>query len=254
MRRILLGLAIPVFATWAVGCTSCPHRARFDGLRAETAVGPCGVQRDNVVAVVVGPETVFDFARVHSLTQKLNEAGYARVYRAGPLHMAWLEREVKRTHAENPDAQFVLIGYALGGRTAHALASVLTRDGVPVDSLVLLDPFALDHSYALPESVNVTVVRSHGWTQGKLLHATEWNAPGVGHIDLPNHPDAVGTVLGVLSTVAARRPVRAEPEEFGPRPVHLGAEWDFVLGPAVQPTAHASTDPTPEPTARIVKK
>jgi pimeloyl-ACP methyl ester carboxylesterase len=256
MARTILWLVIPSLVSFAVGCTSCPHRARYDALKTEACPGLCGAQRDGVVAIVVGPETVFDFARVGSLTQRLNEAGFARVYRGGPLHMAWLEREVKRTHAEEPDTQFVIVGYALGGRTAHALAANLGNAGVPVDSLVLLDPFALDHSYSVPDSVHVTVVRSNGWSQGRLANAVEMAAPGVGHIDLPNNPETVGTVVGVLATVASRVPVNGAPDDFGPRPAHLGTEWDFVLGPSAVPAPLGPPQPrpTPERTASVTGK
>lgn len=254
MTRFFVWLTIPVGASLAVGCTSCPHRAHYDALKSDASPGLCGSQRTGVVAIVVGPETVFDFARVGSLTQRMNEAGFARVYRGGTLHMTWLQREAKRTHAEEPDTQFVIVGYALGSRTAHALAANLSKSGVPVASLILLDPFSLDHSYDVPESVDVTVVRSNGWEQGRMTHGADLAFPGVGHIDLPNNPDVVGTVIGVLATVAGRIPVIHEGNDFGPRPAHVGMEWDFVLGPSSVPVHTPAPVPKPDRTASAVEK
>lgn len=230
MLRQTAGLALTIALLASLGCTTCRHRAAFDALSTDTDELCTYGQRNHVVAVLVGPETVFDLGGVGTFSKSLNEAGFARIYRGGILHANWLSREVQRTYEDDPEARFVVIGYDLGCRTARNLAVDLANSGVPVDAVVLLDPLAVDSNRALPAKAEVTVVRSHGWTGNPVPDAFESIVPGVGHYDLLASPETLGTVVTALSTVAQRVAVTSIAESPN-RPAHLGPEWDFVLGP-----------------------
>jgi hypothetical protein len=251
MLRQTAGLALTFALLASLGCTTCPHRAAFDALATEADQSCTYGQRNRVIAVLVGPESVFDLGGVGTFSKSLNEAGFARIYRGGILHANWLSREAQRTHEDDPETRFVVIGYDLGCRTARNLAVDLTHSGVPVDAVVLLDPLAVDSNRPLPANVELTVVRSHGWTGNPVPDAFESIVPGVGHYDLLASPETLGTVVAALSTVAQRVAVPSEVLAAN-RPAHLGPEWDFVLGPytiATVSTRESSTvtpaDPKP---------
>lgn len=249
MLRQTAGLALTFALLASLGCTTCPHRAAFDALATDADQSCTYGQRNHVVAVVIGPETVFDLGGVGTFSKSLNEAGFARIYRGGILHANWLNREVQRTYEDDPETRFVVIGYDLGCRTARHLAVDLANSGVPVDAVVLLDPLAVDSNRALPVNVEVTVVRSHGWTGNPVPDAVESIVPGVGHYDLLASSETLGTVVAALSTVAQRVAVTSVAVTAN-RPAHLGPEWDFVLGPytigsvsAIEPTTITPTEP-----------
>jgi hypothetical protein len=250
MLRQTAGLALSFAILASLGCTTCRHRAAFDALSTEADELCTYGQRNHVVAVLVGPETVFDLGGVGTFSKSLNEAGFARIYRGGILHTNWLSREVQRTYEDDPETRFVVIGYDLGCRAARNLAVDLSNSGVPVDAVVLLDPLAVDSNRALPTNTEVTVVRSHGWTGNPVPDALESIVPGVGHYDLLASPETLGTVVTAMSTVAQRVAVTSSVTSLN-RPVHLGPEWDFVLGPITIATVTAFEPPTaPNPTLK----
>lgn len=248
MSRIILAIFSLFALSSLIGCTTCSHRAVYDSLAIDCPHSACGAQRSQVVAVVFGTESMIDVANVRSLTRKMNESGFARVYHGGILHEAWIKNELITIHKDDPETRFVIIGYDLGTRAARQLTAALSNINIHVDSLVLLDPIMLETATPLPEHCELTVVRSHGWKSGVVTNAVEMQIPGVGHIDLPNHADTLGYVLGALNSAAERVPVSGEvtPKE---RPAHLGSEWDFILGPSNSPSVPETPKTIPERTA-----
>ena len=242
MLRQTAGLALTIALLTSFGCTTCPHRAAFDALGTECDELTTVPQRSHVVAILVGPETVFDLGGVGTFSRKLNEAGFSRIYRGGILHANWLSREAQRTYEDDPETRFVVIGYDFACRTARNLAVDLSQTGLPVDAVVLLDPLAVDSNRSLPANVELTIVRSHGWTGNPVPDAVESIVPGVGHYDLLASPETLGTVVAAISTVAQRVAV-TESASDPARPVHLGVEWDFVLGPSLAPFAKPAVTP-----------
>ena len=254
MIRITIFL-IALFSLSTTGCTTCPHRASYDALHSEIATSTCSLQRNKVVAILVGTDTILDFANLNTLAKRLNEAGFARIYRGGIVHGAWLKREIERTHADDPETRFVVIGYDWGARTARELTCQMTASGIPVDSLVLLDPLGVGSVEILNETCRVSVIRSHGWMNGSFPDAVDTTVPGIGHIDLPTHAETLATIVGVLETTAGQIPMANE-LSFPNRPTHLGADWDFLLGPSnnSNPSSPPPTKSVPERTAKIAAK
>lgn len=224
------------------GCMTCTHRQAYDSLGVESCLETTGSQRSGVTAILIGPELDLGWGQ---LATRIHNAGFANVLRGSTLQMPWLADQAKIRFQHDADARFVLIGYDMGTVAIRELYNDLNTAGLTVDHIVYLDPWTTVARRPLPPTVAVTVVRSHGWTQGLFPGADDRIVAGVGHFDLPTHEEAVATITGCLSHTA-RQVVRevAVPGKIDPtqptvptqRPAHLGSEWDFLLGPSRQPS------------------
>ncbi|MFO0939087.1 MAG: hypothetical protein U0798_21515 [Gemmataceae bacterium] len=256
IRFALLTLALSGFL--ATGCTTCRYRAAYDALALDESSLANGSQRSKVVAVLVGPEATLDPAGLGTMAKRLNDAGFARVYHGGIVLGDWLNGEIKRIHSDDPDTKFVLVGYDLGARMAREMACQLSLDGIPVNSLVLLDPRGVESVGNLPDYCHVTIIRSHGWMKGTFPGSLDTTVPGVGHFDLPTHVETVATVAGVLESTASQIPT-LNPLYVPNRPARLGSDWDFLLGPSpaqdhANPSAPLTPKIAPERTAKLDSK
>lgn len=100
---------------------------------AESAVDILTSAPDNTHVYVFDGVNPLGMARVNRLSDRLRNAGFEQTRTTKWFRpVAAVEREIRATHAQDPSARFVLIGYSAGSYKARALANRLVPSGVPV--------------------------------------------------------------------------------------------------------------------------
>jgi hypothetical protein len=243
---LLSFLFVPIFA----GCTTCCHRVAFESLGNDNCPEVSGQQRNNVCAILIGPELDLGWSK---LDERIHEMGFAKLLRGTSLQSPFLIQAAQTLNKENPDIRFVVISYDLGTVAARDVVKVLLDSHCHVDSAVMIDPWSMTSQ--LPETFPVSIVRSHGWTKGLVSNSQDITAPGVGHFDIPTHDYTISAIrLALVSSAQNSIPVKTIRPFQDPtappipsskdRPSHLGSEWDFLLGPS-QPFDPKSISPKP---------
>jgi hypothetical protein len=141
----------------------------------------------------VVPSTSFG---LEGLRDELAKQGYSKVGLGQAINVPWMAAEIRRIHANDPAARFVLLGYDVGSPAAGWLANDLAAAGIPVDALVLLNPVGKGSSIVRTVVVNC----------GKAASASDAESIGVAdgnHFTLPTHTRTVAIVSSLLATTAA---------------------------------------------------
>src|SRR5690242_441925 len=119
-RWLIAGLVASVVA--GAVCVSCGDKGY--GL-AHDAGPTCELsecQRNQVYLFAVGGMNPAAVLALDDLRLKLNEKGFAKVATAQTIQTGWMAAEMRRVHADNPDAVFVLLGAESGGTSTAKLA------------------------------------------------------------------------------------------------------------------------------------
>lgn len=165
--------------------------------------------RPTYVYVLDGADPA-EVAGTRRLADRLRAAGYPHTRYGGWFRAAQFERDVRATHATDPAARFALIGFSAGTFAARDVSARLLRDGVPVALVGYVGGDYLSDSPATRLAgagrvVNVTG-DGHRLTGGNLLFngtevtgARNVRLAGVGHFDLPTHPDTEAVLLAELA-------------------------------------------------------
>src|SRR5262245_32787883 len=107
-RWLLAGVLASVVA--GSGCVSCGS----NGYGLAHDAGPtCDLpecQRNQVYLFAVGGMNPAAALALDNLRLKLNEQGFAKVATGQTVNTGWMAGEMRRIHAENPEAVFVILG------------------------------------------------------------------------------------------------------------------------------------------------
>jgi hypothetical protein len=170
-----------------------------------------------------------DYANLGGLRDYVQSLGFIKTYYGQLYHTHYFEKELRRIHADDPDARFVLVGFSFGANMVRNLAQSVKPDGVFIDLLVYLGGNTLENRPKdRPENVgHIVNILATGWIWNgdHLDGATNLNYDDVWHFGSPSHLQTLHTLSEQLSIVAGRVPI-VEPEvtaTAGPR-----AEWDFL--------------------------
>lgn len=231
MNRKLLLLAGVASSFYTAGCVQINHSGYDTAIRTipDQPIPP--PLRSQVHLFILNGIDPLEDGPMLKLRDELARCGYAKVYYAQRADVAWYHREMHRVVHDQPAARLVLVGYGAGATRARELACTVRGDGLPLDSLALLDPTADDEISVLDDGVVPTVVvRSHHWPAGRGVPAGEVvELAGVGHLSLPNHPQTVAVLSRLMAESATRvelgppdalphLPLREHPQPT-PRPV-----------------------------------
>jgi hypothetical protein len=143
-----------------------------------------------------------------------------------------------------------MLGYGSAADRVLTLARDAVRDGLPIDSVVLLDPVGVAGDLAETLPAHSVVVWSHHWGGGRNLSGREnVKVERVGHLSLPTHPGTVELVAGLMTASASQvhledirllphLPLTDRPSPT-PRPVTAitipPPEWDVLRPGALEP-------------------
>ena len=239
LRRFVcwFGFALALFAP--LGCTTCNQTAGYDCLKSIESVSAIAPQRAKVYVFLMNGADLFDIGGLHELEAKLNEAGFPKIYYAQRFDREWYYREIHRLRRDDPENRFVLIGQGTAADQLQKLACCLTRDEIPLDAVVFLDPVGakFDEETAYP----VKVIRSHqviGAMPRTVGQQETMILQNVGHLHLTDHPATVSALVELLFASAQRvnitRPrVECVPLTDEPKPIPRPSEPKVV--PAVPP-------------------
>src|SRR5207249_1315873 len=78
------------------------------------------------------------------LRDHLHRLGFGKTYYGWPHHLGDFEVELGTVAADRPNARFVVIGYGTGARAARDLVVFADTIGVPIDTVIYLEPVGLD--------------------------------------------------------------------------------------------------------------
>lgn len=251
MTRTLGTLAaVAAVLSIGTGCVSCRHTGYAESLCPATPTPYPPPVRQQVFLFMMNGSDLFELSGMLCLRDKLCHAGYPQVYYAQRQDVAWYNRELRRVARDEPGGRILLLGYGTAAERVLNLAHDAVRDGLPIDSVILLDPIGVSGDLALTLPVHSVVIRSHHWRGGRSLEPTETiTAAGVGHYSLPNSLPTVEAVVRLMTESAGRvrlaspfdlphLPLTDKPAPT-PRPIdpatlaHPVDEWDFLkpLGP-----------------------
>lgn len=227
-RWLIAGILASLMA--GSGCVSCGSK----GFGLARDAGPtCDLpecQRNQMYIFAVGGLNPAGAMALDSLRLKLNEQGFAKVASGQTIHTWWMTREMRRIHAEEPEAVFVIVGAESGGSSAAKLAEKALTEGLPVGAVVLLD--AEGRTPASPPGVRTLTVGGFG---GATTAGTESVVvPDVGRYGLLTDPRTIEAVARVLNEVAATIPLPA---------TQVVAEWSYPHAPEMRPLVEMNTNP-----------
>lgn len=221
------------------GCVNCNHHTH----KMAVDVGPeCPLplaDRQRVYLFLVNGLT--PGCGLDSLRDEVSRQGFPKIACGQLVHIGWMANEMRRIHADDPGARFVMLGYDAGGPAAARLASDAVADGLSVDAVVLLDPLGKCDTFGASRTVLVTSATATG--SGPTPHSESVPVPDASHFKLPTHPQTVAVVLSLLTESAARArptdvpmPVIELTYEHAPPPraitapgLDAPAEWNFLL-------------------------
>jgi hypothetical protein len=229
------------------GCVTCCHDSYAKALHAPDCELPPDC-RSRVYVFLVHGVTPTTECGLSALRVKLAERGFAKVGEGELAGSFCIASEIKKIHKCEPEAKFVLVGYDLGGAAAVCLSRELLAKGIPVASVVLLDPMG-----PLPSDrcEIPTLLITSGTKTSTALHTHHVSVPDAKHHTLPAHPVTVESIVSLLSEIAAAEieplidPVPAWSYKHAPemRPFvpPTGTEWDFLAeqGPPLPIDARA---------------
>src|SRR5262245_54045673 len=144
-RAALAGVALGFGSLTGGGCLSCLNPV---GHPPPEALGPCEALpqpcRSGVYVFLIDGLDPFHCGNLPGVRDYLIELGFIKTYHGYAYHKSYFLKELLRTHAECPDARFVVVGFDYGAAAARNLACEAARSGAPVDLLVYLGGCSLE--------------------------------------------------------------------------------------------------------------
>jgi hypothetical protein len=237
-KRAVVAVGAAVLLVSA-GCATCGHESAKLALDAGPTCDTPTCHRQKVYVFMVNGLIPCGSGGMAGLRDQIAAAGFPKTAYGQLIHAGWLAGEMRRVHADDPCARFVVIGYDLGGSVAARLTAAGAAEGLPVDALVLLDPTG-----KIPMAdcgVRTILVRSAAGGAA-VPHTESVVVPDAGHFRLPTHPVTVGVVCELLTEVAGKvalpPPIPMIEPDYEhapvplpmPRPVPDGdPAWNFLL-------------------------
>ncbi len=116
------------------------------------------------------------------------------------------QNEIRKIHAEDPDARFVLVGYSIGGSVVYSMAQTLEADGIFIDEIIYIDAHSFIHDFNhRPANVGkVASLNSTGWFLPGKCHAGEdcVTINTVFHLAIPRKDETLQALARELNDVA----------------------------------------------------
>jgi hypothetical protein len=218
-----------------------PTELPSDCVEACQAVPPdC---RGKVYVFLIDGFDPFGFCHVAEVRKCLLSAGFTKVYNGHYYHTRWFADEMRTLHAEDPDARFVVVGFASGVEAAKYLAEAVA-DGVTIDLFATVDAPCWSN-VPLQQPANVqSVMNLQGDARLGLAAGSsesDANVPSKGTYASVAHQSPVRHLTAALVTIADSVPVSvatptsltSETELRSPRPLVTRSvmpldEWDFL--------------------------
>jgi hypothetical protein len=217
--------------------------------------------RDHVYVFFINGLDPGYLGNLKGLRSYVQALGFDHTYRGEAYHGFWFAKEIRRLHAEDPDARFAVIGFSLGTNVARGLAQSLEQDGIRIDLMVCLSSNNLiDFSHDRPPNVGRYIdVQVHGRDLGPNddPQTERHNLSGwVWHFGAPTHPETLEVIGRELTLLAGTVPIEELPLPPAPfQPESLPSPYPAAVQPdgpledwqLLVPTAQLREPPGVEP-------
>jgi hypothetical protein len=265
-RRILAALLLTAGLAGSSGCLTMgckPTELPSDCLEACQGVPPAC--RGKVYVFLIDGFDPFGFCHVADVRKCLLSAGFTKVYNGHCYHTRWFADEMRTLHTDEPDARFVVVGFASGVEAAKCLADAVA-DGVTIDLFATIDaPCWSKVPLQQPENVqSVLSLQDESLLGGPAKLVANASGDSVDAVEA--HQPPVRQLTAALITIAGSVPVSVatpislttEAELQSPRPLvtrsaTLRDDWDF-LKPVVRLGDAAQTSETNPPGERTAAR
>jgi hypothetical protein len=191
------------------------HLAREAGPECELPAA----QRSSVYVFAMSSLNPVSVVALDGLRAQLNRQGYAKVASGQTIHAGWMHREMRRIQSEEPDAQFVVIGFESAGPVAVRLAERVASEGLAVGGVVVID----SSGSPPPQSAMVRVVAVGASESGGAVESAA--APNVASHGLAADERTIEAIAGLLNEVASAVPIVPAVET---------AEWIYPHAPPMR--------------------
>ncbi len=186
--------------------------------------------RDHVYVFLVHGMDPFDWANLTGLRDYVQELGFHKTYYGQLYHTLKFGKEIRRIHAEDPSARFVLVGFSFGANMVRYLANSARDDHIPIDLLVYFGGNTLkNEEYDQPDNAaRVVNILASGaiWNGAWMDRAENVHETDVWHFGSPSHPYSLRLLARELAVVASH--VEVVDDGPAPLPDSRPAEWDFL--------------------------
>jgi hypothetical protein len=206
----------------------------------ESVPEPC---RSKVYVFLLSGFDPLGFDGIASVRATLARAGFRKVYDGQFFHSGWFAEEMRRIHAEEPEARFAVVGIGAGVESAAGLAAAVATDGITIDLLASVDaPFWSSAAGSHPTNVQ-QVLSVYGLAQlgptadeaGAVLEVptSSWFGVATHPLTLDRLARELAQVAGAVPGPAAEPTPPAADAAPTPRPVTVlphgpRDEWDFL--------------------------
>ncbi len=262
-RRASCSAAIGLlFAAWAAaGCCCARHSVgpvADDLAEACGCIAPCG--RGHVHVFFVQGVDPLDCANLEGVKEYVQSLGFGKAWFGHHFHVRKLAAEMARVQGCDPEARFVVVGFAHGTDAGQELAVAAGKHGVSVDLLVRLDGHHRRKDFACrPENVKRVITILAAGCKGNCavgesddVHVTPARA-----FAAPTHPDTLDLLVRELAALAGNIPAVDDlprpcflPHAPPAHPLAARAgdgrdDWDFLAPASVEDRPLPSLDDPP---------
>jgi hypothetical protein len=251
------------------GCLSWLHPIRPPEDCCNPAL-PCAAKQHVYIFLIHGVDPL-NYANLSGVRDYCIDLGYNNTYYGMLYHGRTFEQEIRRIHADDPQARFVLLGFSAGANVARSLCQRLQDDpSLQLDLLIYTGGNTLENEpSSRPENVIKVVhilATGYVWKGTSLAGAENYKYTKTWHFGSPTHPETLRLLTRELTAVACRVgiPVSAEPPGTepntlpAPRPLPAAGrdEWDFLkpaafLAPPSQPARGLDRGPQTQLTTAV---
>jgi hypothetical protein len=266
MSRRPYGLLLAVLPVMA-GCGHIYHRPCDDGPPWRPADTVPDEMKACVYVFLIDAYDPFAVGQLAELRDHLHRLGFGKTYYGWPHHLGHFEVELGTVHADRPNARFVVIGHGTGACAARDLVVFADTLGIPIDTVIYLEPVGLDVMAAPNAAMSTFTVRAadlgatDGTMVGRYLHKSE----------VATHPEVIELVERELTLIGLSVPPPPRlpgprvflvepmppPRDVIPIPEELPREWQFLRPrhpwlPPLPPSPHGDeTLPYPQRTPEL---
>lgn len=187
-----------------------------------------------VFVFLVEPLNPLEGQGLRGIDRHVREAGFCKTYLGRPAHLTYFAEKMRWLSGQCASPRFAVIASGSAANEARRLAGEASREGLPVDLVVYVEPGGGPDGWVEVEAPKTFTVRAADYTgpDGKPV------SKGA----VSTHPEVLAlldrelTRVGLAVPPPARKPVPAvvlvepmpPPRETPPRPRPLPEEWKFL--------------------------
>jgi hypothetical protein len=214
----------------------------YEGAKLAREAGPsCEVpisERNQLYVFVVGGNNPLEMLALDKFRTGLNSQGFAKVASGPSPYAIWMIWEMRRIHAEDPNAVFVIAGLESCAPTAVKLSEKALQEGLPVEGVAIIDSSGKTSNPA-GNLRTLIVTTGYGIRVNAGVEALVVTAPGP--LGLAADSRTIDRVVMLLKEVALANPAPPPPPSdtelvyyyartvpFS-RDIRENSEWSFLF-------------------------